>query len=184
MECTIQVLICIELKDQTLIGPKKLTVDYGKTVKLKVKAKTRVSYRSDTPDIAKVNSDGVVTFRRPGRAVIVAVAESDSVYKANGLVIRITCRLKKPSLKAFAGTGRVKLRWGQVPGAQKYLIYVKYPGSSKYRLATKQPARVRGITHRNLKKGKRYSYKVRAYMKLKGRRYYSPYSKAVTVKVR
>lgn len=183
-ECEISATICIPLRDQTLTGATKLKTDFGKTIKVKAKAKTHITYRSDTPSIAKVDSSGTVTFLRPGKATVVAVADSDDIYKSNCLVIKITCKLGKPTVKATAGKRKVRLKWNKIPKAQKYLIYCKYPGKKKYKLVDKRSGLVKGITHYRLKKGKKYSYKVRAYMKLKGKKYYSSSSKPVTIKVK
>ena len=180
----IVVPIVIDLLDQKLRGPSSLTAVLGVPVKLKVTAPTPVSYRSDTKSIATVNSKGVVTFKRPGKAIIVATVMNTDIYKGNGKVITITCKLGKPVLKAKAGKRSVKLSWNSVPKTQKYLLYCKYPGKKKYKLVTKRLASVKAVTHKNLKKGRKYSYKLRAYVKLGGKEYFGPYSKAVTVKVK
>ena len=180
----IGVAFCIEKWDQTLTGKTKVTGVFGKKVKLNVKAKTALTYRSEDKTTATVDKSGYVTFKHPGKAKIVAVAEIDEYYKMNSLSITVTSKLGKPTLKATAGKRMVKLNWNKVPKAQKYLIYCKYPGKKSCKLVATKLASVKGISHKNLKKGKKYSYKVRAYLKLNGKKYYGPYSKAVTVKVK
>ena len=182
---TLQVFFFLDKKDQTVSGPSKVTGVFGKPVKVKATAQTPITYESRDTSVAKVNkTDGTVTFLHPGTVKIAAIAASSDVYKMNSLMITVTSKLGKPSLTVTAGTRKATLRWSKVPKAGKYLVYCKYPGSTKYKLVAKRLASVKGITHKNLKKGKNYSYKVRAYLKLNGKSYYGPYSKAVTVKIK
>lgn len=182
--CTLPCPIVVSMVDQEIIGPSRVTGVFGRTVKLKVSAKTEVTWRSDSKSIARVDASGNVTFLRPGTAIIVAIAEHDDFYRTNSHVIRVTSKMGKPSVRASAGKRKVRLSWTRVPKTQEYLIYCKYPGSKKYRLVARKLGSVKGVTHGNLKKGKKYSYKIRAYLKLKGKKYYGPYSKAVTVKAK
>lgn len=182
-ECTIMIRIFIPMKDQQVTGASKVSAVFGKPVQLKVSAKTHLTYRSENKSIATVDASGKVTFLRPGKVLIVAVADVDDVYMSNCLVITVTSKLGKPALKAAAAKRKVRLRWTKVPRAQKYLVYCKYPGKKKYKLAATTLPTVKGISHKNLKKGKKYKYKVRAYMTIGGKKYYGPYSKPVTVKI-
>jgi fibronectin type 3 domain-containing protein len=78
----------------------------------------------------------------------------------------------------------VKLTWSKVPGADGYKVYIKVPGSKKFRLAVTKSRKVKGVTNRGLLKGKKYSYKIRAFKKVGSRKVYSKYSKVMTVKVK
>lgn len=177
--------INIELLDPTIKGPSSMTAVYGVPLKLKYTAPMKVYYRSDTKSIATVNrTTGAVSFKRPGKAIFNAYVFGNDVYKGNGKMVTVTCKLGKPTLKAKAGKKKVKLTWSKVPKTQKYLIYCKYPGKKKYKLVTKRLSTIKSVSHKNLKKGRKYSYKIRAYLKLDGKTYYGPYSNAVTVKVK
>ena len=181
---TLLIPIVIDRIAQVITGPKKLNVVYGTTVKLNIKSMTPVRYRSSNRKIAKVTSDGVVTFSRPGKVKIHMVANPDDTYLGNTFLTKITCKIGKPKLKAKAGKKKIKLSWNNVYAAQKYLIYCKAPGQKSFKLVTTKLASVKSVTHNNLKKGKKYTYKVRVFTKIKGKKYYSPYSDPVTVKVR
>ena len=50
--------------------------------------------------------------------------------------------------------------------------------------ALTKKATVKSVTHKGLTSKKKYSYKVRAFVKVNGKKYYSSFSKAITVKVR
>jgi len=93
--------------------------------------------------------------------------------------------LKKPTLKVTALKGKkIKLSWGKVDNADGYIVYVRYPGSKKYVKAASRDATVKSVTHRGLSKKKVYRYKVRAYKKVNGKTYYSPYSKIKKAKAK
>ena len=186
--CSYTCVIEIDHYEQTItLGcPGKGIV--GKTMDLKASAKGGLTqrdffYTSQTPKIAKVSADGKVTFLHPGIAIIRIQASQSRLYKEKFQTFRIRSVLGKPRLKVKnTGGHSARITWSKVSGAKKYLVYVRYPGQKKYKLAVKKSAKVKGIRHRNLKKGKKYSYKVRAYVKYNGKKYYSPYSKAVTIK--
>ena len=181
--CTYSCYITIERIEQKLSVsyPEKGTI--GKTIRLKASAKTGITYENLKPKVASVSSDGKVTFKHPGNAVIRVRAAQTDKYFGKSEKIRIRSVLGKPKVKVKnAGGHSARITWSKVAGAQKYLVYVKYPGQKKYKLAVKKSAKVKGILHRNLKKGKKYSYKVRACVKFGLTKYYSPYSKAVTIR--
>lgn len=99
--------------------------------------------------------------------------------------IRKAKSLRKPSLKVKALKGRkIKITWSKVANADGYILYVKYPGSRKYVKAVTRKAIVKSVTHKGLSKSKVYKYRVRAFKKVKGKIYYSPYSKVKHARVR
>ena len=93
----------------------------------------------------------------------------------------------KASLKAASITSaknvkgkKVSLKWSKVSGANGYVVY-RAIGNGSYK-AVKTTKSV-SYTNAGLKKGGKYSYKVRAYRTVSGKRVYSVYSAAKTVKV-
>ena len=78
----------------------------------------------------------------------------------------------------------MRLSWSKVKYADKYQLYIRYPGSKKYVKAITKPASVKAIVHRGPEKGKVYRYKVRAVKKIKGKSYYSAFSKSLLVHAR
>lgn len=75
---------------------------------------------------------------------------------------------------------KVSLKWSKVSGANGYVVY-RATGNGSYK-AVKTTKSV-SYTNAGLKKGSKYSYKVRAYRTVSGKRVYSAYSAAKTVKV-
>lgn len=93
--------------------------------------------------------------------------------------------LKKPTLKCTKRMKKAnKLTWSKVDNSSGYILYIKYPGSKKYVKALTKKSTIKSVTHRGLTKNKVYRYKLRAYVKVNGKTYYSPYSKVVKVKVK
>lgn len=88
-------------------------------------------------------------------------------------------------VKAKAGKRRAIIRWKKVSGASGYKIYRSAKKNGKYKaVKTIKKQRTVAFTNKNLKKGKTYYYKVRAYRTVKGKKVYSPYSKVVKAKIR
>ena len=96
-----------------------------------------------------------------------------------------TSELKRPKFKAKSKKGKkVKLSWSKVSNADGYLIYVKGPKDKKFKCRVTKSARVKSITHKGLKKGKKYKYKIAAYKVVNGVMQRGPFSKTITVKIK
>lgn len=85
--------------------------------------------------------------------------------------------LKKPVLKAKATKGKITLTWSKVSGATKYEVYKYSTTKKKYvRVATKSGTE---YVDKSIKKGKKYSYKVRAYRLVNEKKVYGSFSTVV-----
>lgn len=71
------------------IAKKELTVKVGKKVTIKAKAtpSSKITYKSSNEKVATVNSKGVVTGKKAGKATI--------TVKANGMTAKVTVTVKK-----------------------------------------------------------------------------------------
>ena len=124
------------------------------------------SGNSTFPAVNKTNMTGTAT-----------VAPSQKIVNTN--------ELKRPKFKAKSKKGKkVKLSWSKVSNADGYLIYVKGPKDKKFKCRVTKSARVKSITHKGLKKGKKYKYKVAAYKLVNGVMQKGPFSKTITVKIK
>ena len=170
---------------QLIYGVDEMKTVFGKPATLTLYAATNITYSSSNTATATINSDGIINFKRPGTVIITAEAEEDIMYLSTVKHIKITSKIQKPSLKCSARKKHAnKLTWSKVPKADGYELYIKYPGSKKYVKALTKKATVKSVTHKGLTSKKKYSYKVRAFVKVNGKKYYSSFSKAITVKVR
>ncbi|MCB6993457.1 S8 family serine peptidase [bacterium 210820-DFI.6.37] len=86
--------------------------------------------------------------------------------------------LKAASVKTKKGKGKITLTWSKVSGATGYTVY-RYSASKK-KYVKKKTLKKRTYIDKNVKKGKKYSYKVRAYRTVGGKKIYGPYSKKVS----
>lgn len=177
--------VYIEQKAQTITGKQKITRNYGcKAFFLGQKAKTALTYRSSNKKIANVTKAGKVKILRPGKVIITVTAAETDYYRKASRTVTIVAKVKAPTLKAKRSGRKVKLSWGKVPKAAGYQLYVKFPGARTYEKVLTEPAKVKSVTHRGLSKGKTYRYKLRAWVKVGGKKYYSDFSKVKTVKIK
>lgn len=169
---------------QKITCKSRYTKSIGSKFRLRAKAKTSLSYQSSNKKIATVNRKGVVTVKGYGTCKIRITASASKKFKKAVKTIIVRGRLAKPGFKATAQARRVKLTWTKVKGADGYELYMKLQEESRYSKVLTKPAKVKGVMHRGLTRGKKYSYKIRAYKKIGKKTVYSKYSKAVTVTVK
>ncbi|MBQ3291436.1 MAG: leucine-rich repeat protein [Mogibacterium sp.] len=149
------------------------------------RAKTSISYKSNNTRVATVDAKGLVRITGPGKALITASAGETTEYKEATAKVTINVTLAAPKLSAKNLKGKkVKLVWSQVKSADGYKIYIKGPSDKKYKLRLTKNAKVKSVTHKGLKKGKKYKYKVVAFKKINGRIVCSAYSQVKTVKIK
>ena len=94
-----------------------------------------------------------------------------SSYKSGKPVLTV------PSLTVKAGNKQVALKWKKVSGASGYQVYRANSKNGKYTLvASIKKGSTVSYTNKNLKAGKIYYYKVRAYRTVNNKKVYSSYS--------
>ena len=77
----------------------------------------------------------------------------------------------------------LKVSWSKVKGVSGYVVYAKVPGKKKYKkIKTLKSWKKNKLTHKKLRKNKTYKYKVRAFVKKKGKKKYSSYSYVVSAR--
>lgn len=110
------------------------------------------------------------------------VLSYDSKAGAYSKVIAAKASLQKVTISsASAGKKTATLKWRKVSGASRYQVYMKAPGG-KYKLVA--TTKKTSLKQKKLKSKKSYSFKVRAYRTVKGKRYYGSYSAVKRVKVK
>ena len=93
--------------------------------------------------------------------------------------------LSKPTVKLTAGKKKVTVKWNRIDGAAGYKVYRSTKKSSGYKcIATVKKGSTKSLVNKKLKKGKRYYYKVCAYVKVSGKYVYSSYSSARSAKAK
>lgn len=96
--------------------------------------------------------------------------------------ITTSTKPKMPTLKAAAGTNKANLSWQKTDGAYGYVVYMSATKNGEYKKQT--ATKKLSYTKTNLKKGRTYYFKIRAYKKVDGKNVYSSYSDYKAVKVK
>lgn len=89
-----------------------------------------------------------------------------------------------PSVSSKAGKRKITVKWKKVSGASRYVVYRATKKKGKYKKVATLKSNRRSYTNKNLKKKKRYYYKVRVYKTVKGKKIYSNYSGYTTKKAK
>ncbi|MDO5291948.1 MAG: carbohydrate binding domain-containing protein [bacterium] len=91
---------------------------------------------------------------------------------------------KKVSIKSLVSVKKkgLKLIWNKVEGASGYEIYIK-EGNGKYKRIKSVSSKVTSYSRSSLKNKKTYTFKVRAYSLVNGKRIYGSFSNSKTKKI-
>lgn len=170
----------------TYRGSSQYTKECGdKSFRLNASSATGVTYKSRNKSVAKVSSSGSVSLIGPGTTTISITSKGTANYNSQTKTIEVRVGLKKPTLKVKAYSGKkIKLTWSKVPGADGYKVYIYDSKSKKYVCRLTKKSSVKSVTHRGLRSGKTYKYKVRAYRYVSGKKVYSSYSSVKTAKAK
>lgn len=167
-------------------GKKKVTA--GKKIKLKAtvtvtgNASKAVQWVSSKPSVATVSAGGVVTGKKPGRAVIKAISKDGNKVIGKRTVTVVPKKVKTFRVKALSGR-RLKVSWKKPGTLSGYQI--QYSRSSSFKKATTKWA---GSTKKSLllrvPARKRYYVRIRPYVKIGSKKAYGAWSKKVRVKAK
>lgn len=103
-----------------------------------------------------------------------------TIYSKAGQVKKKAVPQTPEGLKAAAKKGKVTLTWKKISGISGYAVYRKVGGAWKTVSVVK--ASKKSFSDKRIKKGKTYTYRVRAYKISKRKKVYGSYSEAVKVK--
>ena len=166
---------------------KQTVYAYSKYVKVKASAKGKVTYTSSNKKIATVNKKtGFVTAKKPGKVQIKVTAAATANYKKSTGTITLIVVPATPTVKKAAAykTKAIKVSYKKVSGASGYQITYATNKAFKNAKSTYVSSKKSSAVIKNLKKGKKYYVKVRAYKKINGKKFYSVYSGKTSVKTK
>ena len=166
---------------------KQTVYAYSKYVKMKASAKGKVTYTSSNKKIATVNKKtGFVTAKKPGKVQIKVTAAATANYKKSTGTITLIVVPATPTVKKAAAykTKAIKVSYKKVSGASGYQITYATNKAFKNAKSTYVSSKKSSAVIKNLKKGKKYYVKVRAYKKINGKKFYSVYSGKTSVKTK
>ena len=126
---------------------------YRKTAKSSWKKLSRTSSTSYTDKTAKSGTTYTYTVRAVNNA-------GSSAYNKTGVSVKF---LSAPKLTAKTAAKKVKLSWKKTPGAAGYVILRREKGGSWKEIKTIKKGKTVSFTNKNVKKGVKYSYRIKAY---------------------
>ncbi|MDY4736879.1 N-acetylmuramoyl-L-alanine amidase [Terrisporobacter sp.] len=107
------------------------------------------------------------------------------VYSSYSSIVSAKPVLKTTSIKLTAGSKKATIKWEKISGASGYEVYRATSKSGKYsKIKTITKNSTVSYVNSSLTKNKTYYYKVRAYRTVNGKKIYSSYSVAKSVKVK
>lgn len=164
---------------------KKIKRKVGSKLTQKVTgAKTKVTFSSSNPKVAKINKNsGVIRFVGVGKAVITAKAAESSQYKAASKKTTIYVIPKTAGVKSLKSNrkGQVTIKGGnKAKDNNGYQIQYKHNGKTRKILVKGRKSITK--TFKNLRSKKPFKVRMRAYKKVGGKIYYGKYGKWKTLK--
>ena len=181
------------------------TVETGKAIKLpypnKENKRVRIHYIID-PQKGELPSEGSAIYNySPNRwsenlvnapkftttGTHTIVARNISYGKLDGDVTTYTYNvvLAKPTVTLKAGKKQIKVSWKKVAGADGYTVYRSTKKDSGFKsVKTINNASTVSFVNKNLKAGKTFYYKVRAFENVDGQAVYGKYSAVKSAKVK
>ena len=166
---------------------KQTVYAYSKYVMVKASAKGKITYTSSNKKVATVNKkSGFVTAKKPGKVQIKVTAAATANYKKGTGTITLIVVPATPTVKKAAAykTKAIKVSYKKVSGASGYQITYATNKAFKNAKSTYVSSKKSSAVIKNLKKGKKYYVKVRAYKKINGKKFYSVYSGKISVKTK
>lgn len=88
---------------------------------------------------------------------------------------------KKATAKVTQGIN-IKISWQKVSGADGYVVYAKHSGAKNYKAVKTTGGRTFSYTYQKLSTYKKYYFKVKAFKRINGKKYYSGFSKYIGAK--
>ena len=111
--------------------------------------------------------------------------DKKKVYSSYSSVVSAKPVLKTPSVKLTSGSKKATIKWEKISGSSGYEVYRATSKSGKYsKIKTITKNSTVSYVNSSLTKNKTYYYKVRAYRTVNGKKIYSSYSVAKSVKVK
>ena len=162
-------------KGESVMLTADITPSYGQV------AKDGAVWGSSDASVAKVDAAGKVTAVSAGIATIKATAKNT----LNDSAIVTIAPQKTTITKAKGKKKAVLLKWNKQADSTGYVIYRAAKKNGQYKaVKTISKNSVTTWTNKNLKKNKKYFYKIKVFKTSKGGRVESPFSPAAAAKTK
>ena len=144
----------------------------------------KMKWKSSNEDVATVNSKGVVTAKKAGKATITVTAQ-DGSKKSDKCVITVKELPKVKGVNVKSNKKKTaEISWDLVEDADGYAIYMATEKNGKYKKIATTKKDVTSYTKTKLKSKKTYYFKVCAISKVGKKQYEGKLGKAMKVKVK
>jgi len=152
----------------------------GKYVTLKRDIEYRLTYVNNVvPGVAKVKIKPISHYTGDWVCDRGSLQKGSVSKKFNIIIKRVTkVRPYKISSKY------VKLKWGKIYGVTGYKIYKRNSINAKYKLVKIIKTNISKADVKDLKAGRNYQFKIKAYKQIQTKTSYGPYSRSVKVMMR
>lgn len=174
------------LAEEITLSDTSLTLAEGASSTLKAAVKPEratnkaIAWTTSNAKVAAVSANGTIKAERAGNAVLTATAKDGSGAKAT-CAVKVTPVFAKLSMKAASsGHDSIKLSWSKDKRADGYKVYRRTAENKNFKVIadTKKQSHV----DKKLATGQKYTYKVRAYRTIDGKKVYGSYSTAKSAK--
>lgn len=141
--------------------------------------KVILKWKSSKQKIASVSELGLLTAKKVGKTNITVITE-------NGKTSKCTVIVKPKEMSKLVVSNKtsqkVDLKWNKITSISGYEIYSKNLEDESYNLVMKIKKNSKtSATIKNLKPGQKYYFKIRTYITIDGKKYYSDFSKETKV---
>jgi len=130
----------------------------------------KVTFKSSKKSIAKVTKKGVITAKKPGKAVITVKTKDGSNKKAKINVTVLPAKVKGVKASSTLGTKpTINVSWKAQKNVTGYKVLVSKKAKSGYKVAATVKGAKKNSTTLNMSASGEYYVKVRAYKTLSGK---------------
>lgn len=181
-----QVTVVPVLTEEITLSDTSLTLAEGASSTLKAAVKPEratnqaIAWTTSNAKVTAVSANGTIKAERAGNAVLTATAKDGSGAKAT-CAVKVTPVFAKLSMKAASsGHDSVKLSWAKDKRADGYKVYRRTAENKNFKVIA--DTKKRNYVDKKLTTGEKYTYKVRAYRTIGGKKVYGSYSTAKSAK--
>ncbi len=142
---------------------------------------------------AKDTDSNSVTFTKlkPGTEYSLKItpyrkADGQKVYAAKSATVKAATAPSQAKLSSLRKSGNksARIAWKKASGASGYEVYMRTGKGAYKKIKTIANAKTVSLVKSGLKKGKTYSFRVRAYKKLGNKKVYGSYSSTKSIKIK
>ncbi len=145
-------------------------------------------YSSNDKKVVTVNSNGKVTIKGTGIAVITITSPESTRYNA-AEPVKITIKVAPKAVSILSAKNikgkKIKAAWKADKNASGYqIVYSLKKNFKNSKVVTIKSNKTTKMVIKKLKKGRTYYVRIRAYKTSKGRKIYGAYSKIIKTNIK